>query len=290
MFVLDLLIYLQEEAAPDPIHEDFQDGTHTDTLAFSLQGDYQFFIGHGTFTPFCLFGTSWQRWRRGPGALARPGAQPPPARAGLFQITRAQTTPERAADVGRAGTPRRLGCTPARTLPPRRPGGQPSRTHPPQREGPARTNDNPAGAAPRPNVPYGILTAGAGHEDQGGAAQHLQAQRRQPIERAAGGPRLRGGGSPSNDQDRRPAASWPGCASWYGYKLLLCPGCIPGIPGASRWPRSAWPALIGRSCPPRGGSGDPFSRSAAPILLAGYPGSNRGNVLVLDPALLAVFK
>ena len=44
MFILDLLINLQEEAAPDPVHEDFQDGTHTDPLALLLQGDYQFFV------------------------------------------------------------------------------------------------------------------------------------------------------------------------------------------------------------------------------------------------------
>ena len=160
-------------------------------LPLSLSAETQ-----GTHWVFLVIPDRTRRRSRGPGALARPGAQPPPVRAGLFQIARAQTTLERAADVGRAGTSWRLGCTPARTLPPRRPGGQPSRTHPPQREGPARTNDNPAGAAPRPNVPYGILTAGAGHEDQGGAAQHPQAQMHQPIEAGGRGAPLAGGRQP----------------------------------------------------------------------------------------------
>lgn len=196
------------------------------------------------------------------------------------------------------------------------PGGKQAACTHPRGEGPARTRDQAAEAAPRPHVPHGISTAGAGHDDQERAAGPGQRRKGDQVSRRAagaggrspprecralqraawierrsreaGGPAC-GGRQPIQGQEWRPATlsgSGPGCVrSWHGYNLLLCPGSVlPGISGpglgADLLPRSAWPALIRISCPLAGDRG-PMIRICGPMS-RGYRSRSKSGKDMID--------
>lgn len=176
------------------------------------------------------------------------------------------------------------------------PGGKQAACTHPRGEGPARTRDQAAEAAPRPHVPHGISTAGAGHDDQERAAGPGQRRKGDQVSRRAAGA---GGRSPPRECRALQRAAWierrsreaggPACGGRQPIRArnggpLRFPG--PGLGadplglGADLLPRSAWPALIRISCPLAGDRG-PMIRIYGPMS-RGYRSRSKSGKDMID--------